>query len=498
MKVLCIGNNSEDTDFRTRELADQDGHKCYGLISGLDDTFNLESIDQEGYYHTSVYDLEYKQLLELSLIFDRVIVLDQPRETYTHPDAFYRTIKLAQEIPTAVFLDPSYQKEINFFENLVQENPSFCIFPFIELLTIDGSTTVCCRSNTKITKLESIVDYKTDPNYQNIRRKMLNGERLPDHCSSCYRVENLGIVSARQQETVEWANRLGLSNLHDLDKINHPVYYEVRPSNVCNLQCRMCNPRSSNLIAREYKRIGLINEIEEQEFSNFDFIDLDNLKKLYVAGGEPTAMPEFYEFIDRCIDNQQTNFEFLVNTNAVKLNSKFKQQLEKFSNLQFIISIDGYQQVNDYIRWLSEWNTIIENSKYLKDHRHTISFNTTVSIYNVADLYNLLKFFDHVFPSTLVHCQLAESENDILSALNFPYADLVLSRLLAIQDLQCYQNDSLLASFIDGLIEHYKQNKSCDLDKLKAFFEFNDRLDQSRSVKLYNYIPELESARTLI
>lgn len=496
MKILCIGNNTTDTDFRTKKLANQNGLPCLGLLSDLEVPVPLESIKQDGYYHTSVYDIEFGRLLELSLIFNQVIILDQPREEYTHPDAFYKTIRLAQLIPTAIYLDPSYQTQINFFKNLVKENPSFCIFPFVELLTINGNTTVCCRSSTPITRLDSIVDYKTDPHYQQIRNKMINGDLVPEHCSSCYQLEELGILSARQQETVEWANRLNLTSLEDLDKIEHPVYYEVRPSNVCNLQCRMCNPESSNLIAREYKRIGLISEIVEQEFNDFDFVDLQNLKKLYVAGGEPTAMPAFYNFIDRCINNCRTDFEFVVNTNAVKFNNRFKKQLQQFTNLQFIISIDGYQEINNYIRWPSKWSSIIENVKYLKEHGHTISFNTTVSIYNVTKLFDVLNFFDQEFPGTLVHCQLAKSNDDMLSALNFPNLDV--SNLLLIQNLQCYRNDPLLASFVDGLITHYEQCISCDLDKLRMFFDFNDRLDHSRSVKLYDYIPELEQTRKLL
>ena len=90
---------------------------------------------------------------------------------------------------------------------------------------------------------------------------MLDGEPLNDHCRVCYNIEAKGIVSARQEETVEWANRLNLKSLNDLKKITKPAYYEVRPSNVCNLQCRICSPSASHLIAKEYKRIGIINEI---------------------------------------------------------------------------------------------------------------------------------------------------------------------------------------------------------------------------------------------
>jgi sulfatase maturation enzyme AslB (radical SAM superfamily) len=252
------------------------------------------------------------------------------------------------------------------------------------------------------------------------------------------------------------------------------------------------------LIAREYKKLNLITDLPNNEFADFDFIKFDQLKKLYVAGGEPTAIIELYDFLDQCIVNKQTNFEFVINTNATKLNSRFKQQIKHFSNLQFIVSIDGFDKLNHYIRWPADWETIVNNVRYLKQHNHTVSFNVTVSIYNVDSLDQLLTFFDTEFPNTLVHCQLAGSKNDILSALNHPVTDRVLDSLKKTQHLNCYKNDPLLISFIDGMIKHYQTRNSVDLDKLAKFFKFNDLLDQSRNIQLEDYVPSLAQCKGLL
>jgi pyruvate-formate lyase-activating enzyme len=503
MKILCLGNNTEDTDIKTRALALAESVDCHGLLSDLDTNVALTDISRSGYYHTSVYDIEYGKLFKFAQQFDKVIVLDQPREQYSHPDAFLKTIQLSNQIKQyveVVLLDPSHEHNINFFENLVKTNKSFCIFPFIELLTnqrTDGQTTVCCRSTTPVAKLSEIKSFKTDKNYKIIRDKMLNGIPVPEHCSVCYNIEAQNILSAREQETVEWANRLNLTSLDDLDSIEHPAYYEIRPSNVCNLQCRMCSPSSSQLIAKEYKRINLIETLPPSERSNFDIINFTNLKKLYVAGGEPTAMPEFYEFLDRCI-KENKSFEFLVNTNATKISDKFKKQLKLLPHIQFIVSVEGIGDLNHYIRWPSNWNTIVENMKYLVNNHHKITTNTTVSIYNVTRLYELFKWFDDEFPGMLVHAQLARSKNDILSALRFPNTEFALASLLPIQQLNCYNNDKLLKSLIDGLIAHYRRAPIIDQEQLKLFFEFNNKLDKSRNILLKDYIPELEQERKLI
>jgi hypothetical protein len=501
MRILCLGNNTQDTDTRTQVLAKSNNSACYGLISELDQPVIEELVLQHGYYHSSVYDITFGRLIELSTQFDQVIVLDQSKNQYSHPDAFYKTIRVAKEIAksqTVIFLDPTHEHGITFFEDFVNTNKSFCIFPFIELLSNNGNTTVCCRSNTPIVPIKDLDNFRTNTKYQEIRTKMLAGELLPEHCSKCYDLENQGIVSARMQETVEWCNRLDLNSINDLGKLTNPAYYEVRPSNVCNLQCRMCGPELSNSIAREYKKINLISEVPNSEFADFDFIKFDQLKKLYVAGGEPTAMIELYDFLDRCIANKQTDFEFVINTNATKFNSRFKQQIKHFSNLQFIVSIDGYNKLNHYIRWPSDWATIIDNVQYLKQHNHIVAFNVTVSIYNVANLAQLLRFFDTTFPATLVHLTMAGSADNMLSALNYPWNDQVLNDITQVQQLNCYKNDPLLASFVDGIVDHYRNQNRVDLDKLAKFFKFNDTLDQSRNIKLEDYIPALAESKKLL
>lgn len=489
MRILCLGNNTSDTDQRTRELADG---VCYGLLSELDGV--LPNI-LDGWYHSSLYDIEYGRLVELATEFDSVIMLDQPKNQYSHPDTFYRTVRLVQSLPNGSFLDNSFLKEIGFFKDLVVTNKSFCIYPFIELLVDKDRTSICCRSPSTIKPLDQLKDFQTDPTYQEIRSKMIRGEKIPEHCLPCYQTEKLGMISARQQDTIEWANRLNIKTVEELANIKNPAYYEIRPSNICNLQCRMCYPGNSHLIGKEYKRLNLISEIVEREFSDFSFIKFENLNKLYVAGGEPTAMPEFYDFVDKCIANNKTDFEFVINTNATKINNRFRDQLSNFSNMQFIVSLDGIGLVNHYIRWPSDWETVIENIRWLA-HHHVVSFNITVSIYNINSLYLLLEFFDTEFPGKLVHCQMAVSNNDMLSALNFP--GLTSDRLIPIKNLRCYKNDPLLASTIDGIISYYEKSPKVDMDKLMAFFEFNDRLDQSRSVQLIDYIPELEQARKLL
>jgi pyruvate-formate lyase-activating enzyme len=498
VKVLCLGNNTQDTDTVTRTLAAESSSQCHGLLSEIDRPLLSQDYQAPGYYHSSIYDIEFGRLIDIGNEFDMMIMLDQPVEEWSHPDAFYNTIRVLKGVKVPVkFLDPSFPQSVDYFKQLVDTNPSFCAFPFIELLVDRGNTTVCCRSTRPITPIHQLKDYKTDPNYQVIRQKMLAGERIPEHCGSCYALEDLGIMSARKQETVEWANRLQFKSVQDFCAVSKPVYYEVRASNKCNLQCRMCGPDSSHLIDREYRQIGLIDRFQSpaKKFGGgFDIVEFENLKKLYIAGGEPLVMHETYAFLDRCIRENKTDFELLINTNGTKLSERFKQILGHFSNLQFIFSIDAFGDLNHYIRWPSDWDVIVENWQYLRDQGHKVTVNTTVSIYNIHRLHELYQFIDDQFPGTLVHCQIVESPG-YLSPWLFPERTRVLASLDQVQHTGCYKNDPLFASSIDGYLEFFRSENRYQAATLAEFFHFNDMLDRSRSIRLGEYDAILDSYR---
>lgn len=491
MKILCLGNNTSDTDEKASQLAVELGTINLGLIS----TTNINPTP--GVYHTSIYDLNLAQILELVENFDKLILLDQPIEQWSHPDAFYLTVKTADQASSKIIVERLIDDtNIHYFEDLVEKNKSFCIFPFIELMTNNGSTTVCCRSTKPITKLENITDWQTDTNYNEIRDQMIAGELIPEHCNECYKIEKQGIKSSRQQETVEWANKLGIKSIDDLKNIESPSYYEVRPSNICNLMCRMCAPQWSSLIETEYNIIGWHDPSTKFEYTNFDFIKFDNLKKLYVAGGEPTASADLFNFMQKCIDKKNTDFEFTINTNAHKVSARFIELCSQFTRLQFIVSIDGFRKANDYQRWLSTWESTISNTEQLYKN-HVISFNTTVSIYTISQLDQLLEFLDQKFNNPLIHCNFAGMKDDILNPNLYPDKSYILKKLKRIQNFMCYKRDQLLKSFINGLINEFSQQQDTDLVKLTKFFEFNDTLDKSRGCNLKDYIPELEQFREL-
>ena len=212
-------------------------------------------------------------------------------------------------------------------------------------------------------------------------------------------------------------------------------------------------------------------------------------------------MPELYKFLEDCIEKKKTNFEIQLNTNAVSLNKKFKSLLKYFNNFNFEISIDGYGLVNQYVRWPTKWDKLVNNIDYIHSQGHSISFNSVVSIYNIASLDSIIEFLSNRYKKVPIHLSpvmFTYLEKDILSPYIFPDAKLIIANLDKIKKLEVYHNDLVLKNKVDEYQNYFNTKHVIDLSTLSAFFEYNDKLDSSRNIKMIDYIPELEQYRTLI
>lgn len=501
MRILCLGNNTKDTDRQTRALATANQMQCHGLLSELDQPFDCLDYSRPGYYHTSVVDIQPGNLKKLMHEFDKIIMLDQPIEQWNHPHEFHNTFKLIKSTTTAVeFLNVATVQPADFFADLLKNNKSFCIFPFIQLHTTYDHSQLCCRSQQPVTNLKDFKDFGSDASYQIIRESMLEGKLLPSYCGECYRQESQGMLSPRLAETPEWISRLGITNLEDLTNIKKPAYYDIRPSNKCNLTCRICNPSDSHLIEKEYKKLKLVRPItvstgvDKHQKNSFDLVEFDNIKKIMVAGGEPTIMPEFFEFLEKCIATGNTDFEINVNTNGTNLSQRLKNLVKHFKNFTWVFSIDGYDKLNYYSRYPSDWNKIVEHWHYHRSQKNPVVVNTTISIYNIDTLDVLFHWIDKEFPNTCISCNPVFTPA-YLNPLLFPDRDAALQSLAQTMKTNCYKNNEILSTTIDSLYQQFENRTEPDHELLQKFFKFNNLLDQNRKIYLKDFVPNLDRYR---
>ena len=497
-KILCLGTNSSITDTETYKLAESDQTINHGLIT--DSNFIPTEF---GYYHTTIVDLSIGSIIKLAEKFNKIILLDQPIEEWEHPTVLETTykiiIKLDQLGYPVEYKNNENIKKSDYWHNLVQENKSFCIHPWTLQIEENGQVVLCPRSSVKISdKKLSDINWQTDADYQIIRQNMLEGKPLPDYCSYCYNYENKGIESYRQFETKEWTTRLHLTSIDDLKNITHPYFYDVRLSNKCNLMCRSCKPEHSHLIDKEFKKFNITYPgVQSFKYSKLDHVNIDTLTpktRVYLTGGDPTVISEVYTWMEKCIKHNKIDFDFTLGTNGQKISKRFLNLTDHFTNLNFSISLDGYGKVNDYWRWGSDFNTVVKNMHLLESHGHNISILCVPGIYNVTNLHLLLEFLDREFPSTTIYMQLNHLK--FQTAFNHPNAKLVVESMGRCKQTSVYySNGKSCKTTIDSLYDYYSNNPTCDLKSLKEFFEYNDKLDQARNVRLADYIPELEACR---
>lgn len=499
-KILCLGNNTIDTDARVSEIAKLNNTQNFGLI----DQYNFVP-HNNGYYHTSIVDLSSGEIIELAKHFDCVIMLDQPVDEWSHWKILLSTYRIMQQLDEFA-ISTDYKLNLNIkkfleFDTFLKENKSFCIYPWIEKIEHNGKLSPCARSKYVITTLDKLGNWATDSKYQQLREKMLAGERIPEVCNVCYEQEDLDIETYRTFETREWVAKLNINSIDDLNNIQHPYYYEVRLNNKCNIMCRGCRPEYSSKIEHEYKTFGIkFSNQREWRYSSLGVIDRTTLNpdvRVYLTGGEPTVMSSVYKFMQECIKEGKTDFDFTLGTNAAKLSKKFLDLSDHFTNMNFSVSIDGYEQINDYWRWGSQWNEVIANTKELARRGHTISINCVPGIYNVTNLHLLFEFLDREFPFAGIYLQI--NYNKQQSAYNHPNHQLVLESMKRCQQTKAYYTDGKsVRTIIDSLYNYYANSPQLDVESLKEFFEHNDLLDRARNSKLGDYIPELEACRKFI
>lgn len=491
-KILCLGNCTEDTDKKTKDLAHKNAEVYHGLLSTNDTELKF------GYYQTSIYDWSRVDFLAIIEKFDELIILDQKKSTYNDDHGYYETIAISKHFSQSkkvTFMDQSLTNDI---ADAVRTNKSFCLLPFIQSVRYNNENYLCCYGySVPVSKFDSTIPFDQDPNRNKIKQKLINGELVPNYCKICYDMEHKGVDSPRIAETIEWARRLDIDNIESAQAIKKPVYYGVRPSNKCNLMCRMCSPDSSSLIEKENKKLRIFPE-RSITYNNFDHVDINNMQRLYVTGGEPSISIELHKFLEKCIRLGKTNVEIIVNTNCVKLSQKFKNLIKHFDNLRFEVSVDGFEMVNKYVRWPTDWPTLIKNIDYLYENNFPIAFNTVVSIYTITCLDKTIDFLTNRYPQALFHITTVLSKDDMLTPYNFPNRKLAVEILDNVKQTSAYKGNLAVRSKIDEYYKWFLADPLIDIDKLRKFFEFNDLLDKSRGVKLIDYIPELEKCRNYL
>ncbi len=318
-------------------------------------------------------------------------------------------------------MDPTHQQ--------TSVRSPLCVLPWVHLFgSADGKVYPCCFTSsfqTEVSGDSQEIDFQANrkrledqdstdfssPFYKNFRGQFL-GENLPSFCEGCLKLEQRGGTSRRLEALEQFS-----SVVQEIQRGQDPsqqgiLHAQFSLGNQCNLKCRMCNPFSSNQLISEWQELGFMENFQEpsqffqsDEFWKTFFQRNPNLQTLVLAGGETLLTPRAHWLIDFLISaNKAQSIDLELHSNLTFLPDEVFEKLQKFQSFKIMASIDGYNSVNNYIRFPSKWSQITANLQKLNDwcrnSKGKFSINVTVQAYNVLYLNELVRFalsFDSLF-----------------------------------------------------------------------------------------------------
>lgn len=403
------------------------------------------------------------------------------------------------------------------------DDSTFCIMPFIHTsTTTNGEFRLCCRS-TKIWDIESISikELWNHRKYKTVRNNLMEGVR-DIHCNACWKMEDKKITSLRQSQNFERLEEYGhLVNEYFKNK-NLPYeipVVEFKLSNLCNLKCRMCWPKDSTPWLQDWDAVSEIYSEGERRHveeiinknnlrrkpilnlfeSNEQFIKdieeiLPSIKEFEFAGGEALMDPLHYKILEMIEHPEEVTLKY--STNLSDLEAKKGRNVvdlwKKFKAVRLTISIDGYDELNAYIRHGAVWEDIKNNIAYVKKELGSkleyIKASTCITGLNVEHLVETLEAISNDFDIPWHTSRLQWPA--FLHANVLPVERLLVAKekleaksatMIKEEDITEINNKRHVQDAINWIDECVKGNmNSINYDK---FDKFNKILDEKRNEK---------------
>ena len=418
-------------------------------------------------------------------------------------------------------------------------SPSFCVLPWIQIiLGPDDPIKLCCIAKTPLKNAKGKVyalsktrleDYWNSYGLRQIRKKMLSGEKVKS-CENCYYQESLGRTSHRQAFNKKWLQkdrkeilkRIAESNTNGFRVEGQPLYLDIRPGNHCNLKCRMCHPENSSKIYQEqkellkenfseisplidtsyFKRNGgrLYNWHKNKKIWKTLFTWGPGIKQLYFTGGEPTLIKENWWFINYLIEKGYSkNIDLSFSINCTNIPQKLLDTFKAFSEVTVMLSVDGYEKAQEYIRYPSKWIEVKDNIEKLLKNRtfNTIfCFSPVVQIYNIFNLPFLLSWIDDLqIKYGAIKTQLIICRNGFLDIAILPKS-IKQEALFRVERYESFYSgkDVFLLECLNQLKNILKMEEKEGIEEpLKSFYKYTTILDQKRNNNFKKTFPELNA-----
>ena len=372
---------------------------------------------------------------------------------------------------------------------LFQNTKHFCTAPWNLLyVNVDGSIKTCTRGGTfGDANVETISNIFSKENYQNLRQNILN-DKITDNCSKCLQNEN--ISSAGKYTGIRnHYNKLGVhSTVNYSDKKQFKLAaLDLHWSSLCDLKCVTCWAVQSSSIAREQNKP--INHTPPETADRIiDYVveNQSELREIYLSGGEPTLIKYNLKLLKQI--EKRPNLLLRVNSNMqFRQDNQVLKEILNFPNVLFTCSIDGMGDKFNYIRRGGDWNTALQNIRFLKTQPNVdLRANTVFFVLTAQDITDIIDYFMEEIGSIDHTINQISMEQDHLRCRNLPPSIKERVKQKLNDSFLKYQNNLNIAGNLKNcLLELDNDSESADY---KKYFDSIDKIQGSDWKKLF---PEL-------
>lgn len=273
----------------------------------------------------------------------------------------------------------------------VLTNRNFCPMPWTGLMyNSDGLVKNCIRSAGPIGDLKhnNIHEILHGPVNLDTQARMLNNQP-GKNCHTCYDLERdksgFDIISDR----VFYIRELKQVPLDTYQVDSHDLHtIDVRWTNLCNFSCVYCGPEFSSRWAEEMGRTPARPSPQQlADFKQYIFAHAEDLKHVYLAGGEPLLMKENLELLE-LLQEKNPGVNIRVNTNLSKTDTQVFDRICEFENVHWTVSVETQGTEFEYIRFGGRWKDFLDNLHIIQQRNHKISFNMLWFLLNFDSIFD--------------------------------------------------------------------------------------------------------------
>lgn len=330
---------------------------------------------------------------------------------YNHVLVYYSTDKVPFEIVltegmftrTQDIYKRTYTKSLGLDKlestnDLITKSKNFCILPWVSLMIgTNSKVNPCCvytQDHLGDCSKDSFSTIWKNEKFQKVRERMLQDKPVTG-CKTCINAEKLGKQSTRNSMNTRFSKYISLAV--DTTPDYNIKYIDSRFNNLCNLSCRSCYPGASSSWHKPAVEVGLIDKntpvflkAGRNESDVFDQImmQIDNLERIYFAGGEPLIIEDNYRILEELDKRGRHDIELIYNTNMNQSTLKGKSIFDSWKNFKHIsigASLDAEGLRGEYLRTGTVWKKVVRFRKQMLEQRPDIHFyiSATTSIINV-------------------------------------------------------------------------------------------------------------------